>query len=896
MLPTRQTRVNSRPDPLPATPFSTLLRRPAFRWLAVSWLLVLAFVDTRLPHSNSRPTELDVDMDSSTDSIAQVFFDTGKGFNAVETTTAPVAGGKGTQTLVFPLPDEPVRAIRFDPLTVPGTVHLHGVAIRQPDSQQEARVIDLKGVTPLHEIASLTPQADGLEVVTTPGSGDSQLSFPVGGPIDIRLTWYEKAIHWIGVDVSTTLLALLAAGLVYWLGLRVIAGDQPWTAPVRWLDRRFAGWAAALSRPGVAELDRWVFWFYGACALVFGVLAAFGLHGSSLDEYSSTYRWSSVQTAPLLGQAREIRSDEWAVQTPAFLNQLFRRQAFEAQASTVGKQDAALLISLPSRDFTQLLRPQFWAFHFLPAPAAFAIYWQAKGFILLTGVFSLLLLLTRGHSGLSALGALWLFFSAHLQWAYSWASLLPEMLGFFGWTICLTICLCVGRNRYLLAAGAAACVVTALDFALCFYPPHQIPLVLFGAILVPVWLWTHRTLVFRRDMAPRRLLALAGCWGIVALLLVGFLLETRAGIATAANTVYPGRRVSAGGMVPLAQYVSHLLDFWKSDTHFPAALGNICEGTGFLWLLPLTLLPGWRRGAGRRVPEAMLAVCWVAAAILFAWTILPLPASAGHWLLLDHVAGTRCLPALGLINAAGVVVYLSRPRVLAPAASRTGILWVGAGAVAVLLGVAGLLFLASRAYPGFFTGSELTQAALYTTALAVCVLQRWRLPFTAALLLPLIFNNALINPVDRYLRVVTSSTLYKAVQRDPHLREGGWLVYSHDFTLTGFVVATGADVFNAFKVLPDLPAMAAFDPEHRSEHAYNQSGHMVVHPLPTGQPSRFENPDVGVLLWSVSPLDPALRRVGVRFLVFDEPPAPALVPGLRRVAPDVPAMWIYELP
>ena len=110
------------------------------------------------------------------------------------------------------------------------------------------------------------------------------------------------------------------------------------------------------------------------------------------------------------------------------------------------------------------------------------------------------------------------------------------------------------------------------------------------------------------------------------------------------------------------------------------------------------------------------------------------------------------------------------------------------------------------------------------------------------------------------------------------------------------MVATGAEVFNSFKVLPDLRAMRQFDPAGRFEQAYNQSGHMVVRPLPPGRPSTFENPDIGLLRWSVSPLDPALRRVGVRFLAFDEAPDPALVGGLARIDPEVPGIWIYELP
>ena len=896
--------MNPSPDqnPLAATIVPTTRRRFHAGWLLAGWLLALAALDTRLPPPVPRPVELDVVMDSSVESTTEVFFDLGKGFQPQDNATAHLARGTAPQTLTFPVPAGLVRAIRLDPLTVPGTVHLHSALLVQADDHQSLRTLDPHGVTPLNQIARLTPQPDGVEIVTTPNSDDSGVMLPFGGPLDVQVPWFDRLVHYVGIDLSVTFVLGLAAGLAYWFGpvlrARVLPRLRPVAEPVRRLDRRFAAWAAVLSRPEIARIDRWVFWFYGACALVFGGLALAGFHGSSLDEYSSQYAWSGVKVAPVYGHAREIRSDEWALHTPAVLNQLYRRQTLQAETSAFGNQDAALLISLPSRDFTEVFRPEFWAFHVLPAPAAFAVYWQCKGFILLTGVFSLLLLLTRGHSGLSALGALWLFFSAHMQWAYSWTSLLPEMTGFFGWTLCLTLYLCVGRNRYLLAAAAAGGVISAVDFALCFYPPHQIPFVLFGVLLVPTWLWTHRAAVLRQDLIARHGLALAGCWGVVLLVLAGFFLETRGGIATAAHTVYPGQRVSNGGGIPLEALASHFLDFWKTPAHFPAAQGNICEGTGFLWLLPVTLILLGRRPGGPGGRETVLAVCWLAAGAIAAWMVLPVPAEVGHWLLFDHVPAVRCLPALGFVNVVGVIVYLSLPKpeaVRADADRQTGF-WRGSAALAAFLALLALLGLSNEIYQGFFHPSEIGLGALYAAALAFCLWERRTRLFAGLLLVPLVLAYGLVNPLDRGLRVVTRSQLFKTIQADPHLREGKWLVYSHDFTLTGFVVATGAEVFNSFKVLPDLRAMAPFDPTGRFEHSYNQSGHMLVRPLPAGQPSLFENPDVGLLRWSVSPLDPALRQAGIRYVVFDEVPDPALVAGLHRIAPDVPLVSIYELP
>ena len=885
--------------PVPPTD-SSRTRRWRLAGLVVGWLLLLVCMDVRLLSSAKPVLELDVEMDSTKYSVAQAFFDTGKGFNNAESATAAIAPG-ASQSLVFPLPAAPVHAIRFDPLTASGTVHLHRAAVRRSDDHDEVYVFDLNQVTASNEIAQLIPQPGGIEVVTTPDSTDSQLRFATERPIDTKLGLANQTTYWIGVDVGVTLFALLAVGIVLGLraafGERLAAGWRRAATPLRRLDTRFAAWAARLSRPEVASLDRWVFWFYAACLLTFGGMAAAGLHGSSLDEYSSVYPLSGVKTAPLLGQPRGIRSDEWTQETPAFFNQAFRRAPFDAKTSANGRQYASLLLNLPTRDFTVIFRPQYWPFFVLPFETAFAIYWQAKGFLLLTGTFSLLLLLTQGRTGLAALGALWLFFSAHTQWCYSWPSMLPEMIGCFGWTICLTLYLSVGRNRYALAAAAAGGLLAAVQFALCFYPPHQIPFVLFGAGLVPVWMWQHRALILRGDLVGRHLLALAACWGGVALAVAGFGYEIREGIATATHTVYPGQRVVGGGGVPLPWLISQWMDFWKTEARVPAPQGNICESSGYLWLLPFTLLGLGRRRGGVSHPRGPLVACWGVAALVVVWIVLPVPAAVGHWLLLDRVPPGRCLPALGLINVVGVILYLSlrqRDEPLGSTVVQGNERW--AAITAIFLGVLALLALTNSFYQDFFHGSEILLGAGYTTLLVTCLLMAWSGWLTAGLLVPLVLANGLVNPIDRGVRVVTQSALFRAMQGEPHLRENRWLVYSRGVVPTGFVVATGADVFNSFKVLPNLRDMAVFDPQGRFVRSYNQSGFIVAQPLPEGQPSTFENVSSGVLLWSISPLDPALRQIGVRFLAFDEEPEPALVAKLRRIHPEVPGFFLYETP
>src|SRR6185503_16380589 len=124
--------------------------------------------------------------------------------------------------------------------------------------------------------------------------------------------------------------------------------------------------------------------------------------------------------------------------------------------------------------------------------------------------------------------------------------------------------LTVGRNRVCLVVAAIACAVCAINFALCAYPPHQVPLAIFGAALLVGWICHHWNSIWRGSFLASRLLTLAGCWIVlVGGILVWFYFDARETITAAANTIYPGQRSMSGGGISPARFFSHFLDFWK---------------------------------------------------------------------------------------------------------------------------------------------------------------------------------------------------------------------------------------------------------------------------------------------------------------------------------------------
>lgn len=861
----------------------------ASRWLwAAASVGIFAAADVALVLTKPA-AELTVDLQTSETSRAKVFFDTGSGFTERDSVTRLALADSASHRISFPLPAEPVRSIRFDPLEVSGTVQIRAVAVRKPESATELTRLDLSTVVPLNEIASLTPEGEALEIKTVEPAGDPQLCLLLEKPLHIR----HSAGDFFSARNRGTTAFLLLLGLS---GAAMALSWQKVKRPFEAVNTAFDRWAFSSKHASALRFDRTALWFYTLCLLGFVLFSLGKFHGSSISIASASYRnWTDVEHAPLLGTPKRVRSDEWSFHTPTILNQLYRRDTLAVNDSLLGPGKAALLGNVPCWHFTQLFRPQFWAFFILPPELAFSIYWQCKGLILLTGVFSLLLLVTRS-SAVAAICALWFFFSAYTQWAFSWASLLPEMIGLFCWTIALTCYLATGRNRWFLAIAAIVCASCAINFALCAYPPHQFPLVACGFAVLGGWLWAHRNSVWRSDARAARFLALAGCWiVIVGTVMVWFYFDAKETIAAAAATVYPGQRSSPGGGISFAQFGSHFLDFWKSEENYPASMGNICEASGYLWLAPATLLLA-RAPREHRHSTVLLVSLWGVFALFLCWMLFPVPARAAHWVFFDRVPPFRCFHALGIINVAIVGLFISE-RIQAGQSGRMAKRdWIGGLAAALLLVF--LLWKMNNELGQFFSTWSIAVAALYVSILIFLLAQTRTKAFAALLLVPLALANGLINPIDRNLEVITSSSLFRAAHGShDDWRDGKWLIYAPWADKPGLLAATGIDVVDCLKIVPDRKSMAVFDPDDLYSEIINRSSYLWALPLDAGQPTSFETPSLGNVLWRVNPLDPRLKSIGVNRVAFAyQPPAAELKQQLAPLLEEaLPGLPVYRL-
>ncbi|HLW35905.1 MAG TPA: hypothetical protein VKS98_09620 [Chthoniobacterales bacterium] len=632
-------------------------------------------------------------------------------------------------------------------------------------------------------------------------------------------------------------------------------------------------------------------WCCAGVAILFCIGVALELNGSSVGVWHNLLKEPGPVRGLIFSVPRTIRVDEWGVWTPSALSQARQHPPFPIENANLGAGRSPLLMNVPVKHYTSLFRPQFYGFFVFNFARGFSFYWCAKFFgLLLAAGWALRQLGVRSRL-LVIFGAVWVLFSSYVQWWFSSPAALPEMLA--SWFVCLG-CACrffSDRHSGKTAVALAAFIFFGINFALCVYPPYQIPLTLL-LIAIVLGAWRESRQQSEPVSATRGFgLLFAGLAGIVVIL-VPFWFDVRSTLDLVAHTSYPGARRSNGGDLSLFKLFSGVLNFFESEEAHPAVYDNICEASNFypLWLAAVFIILAARIGARKRVTP-LLAGLLLFLFALSIYCVVPLPGWLLHLTFLNYAAERRTLLALGIANILLCCLFLDRYR-SAVVPKRTAI----AGALVLWLCVAVLLWCARSQDALYFSDLFHWIAPLSIAAIVLALIfweslrYRW-LPVVFGLLL--IISNAPINPVMRGLSPLIDSTAFHEIDRirggDPG---GGWVVY-HTRYFAQLVKATGAVIFNGTKIVPDLELMRRIDAE--AEPVYNRYANIGCEfPKSAGETKAvLVYPDY--YIWSLPPDSPVLQQSGYRYILTPTEWPGAADQGFAPIEKVLPSeLWIYQ--
>lgn len=520
----------------------------------------------------------------------------------------------------------------------------------------------------------------------------------------------------------------------------------------------------------------------------------------------------------LLGNPKDVRSDEWMVQTPWILSQASNTPPFSLHNPNVGDMATLLVVNLPVRHWTTLFRPQFWGFFLMDIEHAFSLYWNFKWYVFIVGGFLFFRTIARGNVTLALAGVILAFFSPYVQWWYSTGTCMPEMIGmvFIGlWCLRSVV---RGQTISMIVAATIGVLFATENFIFCCYPRFQVPL-FYLALIVAAWML--RSKMWAANLRVLRGACLIALFAIVVTLGLLWYGEVGPTLRMTAQLEYPGKVFSVGGGFHWFQFFVPLLEFGMTEYHFPQGLVNACVASGFVLLLPFIGVI-FATTSRRRWDSLLIALlCFLGFIIYF--MMVGIPAWAARYSGWSFVYDTRGLLPFGLVSIACLVrlLAISKPRVNLRLAHFD---WLLFGAFALAWGVT--LWLVNDKYGGFTSASFVAITALYFALITLLFTNKSALVGIALLVIPTVISNGLVNPLSQglagFYRNLTFARLNQAVRKDPSAR---WLVMGttdRGWKIAHLAKAAGANMLSGIRNNPNAEILRILDPESKYFDTWNR--------------------------------------------------------------------------
>ncbi|MDT2603122.1 DUF7657 domain-containing protein [Enterococcus dongliensis] len=594
--------------------------------------------------------------------------------------------------------------------------------------------------------------------------------------------------------------------------------------------------------------------------LIFLILiVALNLNGSSIGSWDKivSERSDNKTSDVIFGENREVRSDEWMVQTPFYFSQA--ESDYPVMNKQYGKEGQNMIIAYnsPVKDWTVIGKPFNWGFLFLGKERGLSFYWGFKiiGMLLLS--FEMVMILTKRNKYLSLLGSFWLTFSPAIQWWF---------MQHVGDLIFFTLAIMVASYHYianhekklLRLFMMGLIVINGIGFVLVLYPAHQVPLV----YLIVFWLLG--TLIhFRKELVLDiwDLPIIIGGLGIIGIVLFHFYNTSKDAIDATLNTIYPGRREASGGGRPPSDYF-YFLTNWKlpfADFKFHGT--NNGEVASYFNFFPLTVLLSpfiifTKQGKEEKYLGAILGLF---CCFMFGWTFFGYSHSIAKVLMLTYVTSTRGLVTLGFgsVLLSLWMIHFIWEYVRVPG-------WVKLIFLGLILALANHSLVTS-VMGLYFNRFEMLMTLIVFALILFSLLFKLKKIFLLTMSLVVLASGIFVNPVVHGTGAIDKKTLAEEIVRikkeDP---EAVWL---SEGDLYNFTPALGVNTINSVRFYPDMKLWHKIDPKHKHEKIYNRYAHTRA--FITADKTKFylDRPDN----FTVNINFTDCKKLGIKYVISNRP-------------------------
>lgn len=576
--------------------------------------------------------------------------------------------------------------------------------------------------------------------------------------------------------------------------------------------------------------NRRVLWTFPALlAVLFVILVATGISGTSSGNYWSTFGDGQKDPALISGEPRAIRSDEWLVQSSWIVSQ--EEQGYPVENQTLpGGMDLTVQNDAPTWDWSTAFRPHLVGFLALPLDQGMAVRWWLPGLAVIVAAYLFSVTMLPRRPVTSALLAVGLFFAPVLQWWFLPTTLWPVALAFTA--MAAIIWIFRHPQRRVRIAWAAATGYLAVTTAMSIYAPFIVPAALVVVFFfIGAWATEARRqeLSFRASFVRISPLLLAAVGAAVVMVL--WILTRLDTIRALFGTVYPGQRLEGPGLLssrgfmalvggPLNEALTNSA-FMQNPSSY---LGpNQSEAAGvvlyaFFFLIPLAWITAadWR--SSRRINWIALSViaCTV---FITAYLLLPGWDALAHLLFVDRTTAARIRLGYVILGVVSIVVLLKRldkRDIRLP----SGVVWTSVALTAGSILLTAVIFtVIDPVVPNLATHWRIT--AVLIVLGVFFIMKRWAVAGGAAILVASLFIGSGVNPLYHGVFDLNDTEIGEAVDRVNAEDPGTWVGIG-SYVPTGVLVESGVRAMNGVQTYPPAEMWDNIDPDDRYEEFWNR--------------------------------------------------------------------------
>ena len=597
-------------------------------------------------------------------------------------------------------------------------------------------------------------------------------------------------------------------------------------------------------------------WLIALAIFIFCLI--FHLHGSSIGNYNTYLPTVTDQEQEdsynIIGKDRMIRTDEWAVQTPAFFSQYYNEYDMTSQQMSVGKENMVLYYYAPVKDITVIGKPLSWGYLLFGNEVGLSWYWCGQLILLFMAAFEMFMILTQKNVRVSVVGMFMIALSPCIQW---W--LLPHMPIVFLYAMGLFdigYYFFAAKKQWLKWLMTFIAGPAIVGFALSLFPSCQLVTGLVACALMIICLIRDSELV---DFGIRQWYRIAIPVSVVGVVMGYFGLYYLDDLMAEIGTVYPGERVSVGGDNTLYDLFTNL-----SSLYLPYKDSNVLnnsEVSTYIQFAPffILLFPTIVRYMKHKNDKNLLV-------------------GKGLFVILLVQTVFMCAGFSEMLSKITLFKYVNRMQIPYGWTAVIFTIWC----VYAVWKYNGVMFKKWQKfiYPCIFGGiyctfiddSVIAYLPLRWTILEIvlfvgvliCALFGRKRVFSSLMIGIMCAAGLLVNPVSHGISPITnhplSDFIEETVKEDP---DAEWITVDTVSQMANFVMANGGRVLNGTNYLPDFDKWDILDENGTYEAVWNRYLNQTV--TLTNDQTSVELVSIDAALWHLHPKD--MVELGVKYVL-----------------------------